>query len=271
MQLLWAEDQGPLGSDRGLAYGDGLFETIRVNGDQPVLPDAHTDRLCASAARLGFVLNRFEVFAAIEKACQRYRGCTQGWVLKLIATRGSGGRGYRPPESQTPFLLFSQHALPPMPDPAGVAACCYPHSLVVDPLLAGMKTLNRLPQVLAAQSIEAGCYETLMSNRDGQFLEGSRTNLFARDGDRWLTPKASDLAVSGIARQVLSDHLRRNGEAVVETAVDPALLDSPEFGGLLLINSVIGAVPVRRIGDRQLPITERLATIRNFMLDCVGI
>jgi 4-amino-4-deoxychorismate lyase len=270
MQVFWSEDQGQFASDRGLAYGDGLFETIRVNGEQPVLPDAHINRLCASAVRLGFELDQHLLAQTLQRACQRYCEKQGSWVLKMIVTRGSGGRGYTPPAVPSPRLFLSKHALPPLPDPAGVAVSSYPHPLVVDPLLAGLKTLNRLPQVLASQSIGPGCYETLMTNGSGHFLEGSRTNLIALDGDEWLTPPASDLAVEGIARQILLDYLTGDGVPGREVPVDLAVLEGSEFGGLLLINSVIGAVPARWIDGQRLPISDRLATIQSFMLDVVG-
>ncbi|HCR47060.1 MAG TPA: aminodeoxychorismate lyase, partial [Marinobacter hydrocarbonoclasticus] len=98
LKLYWADDDCLLPGDRGLAYGDGLFETIRVNGDSAPLLVYHLDRLVRDAGRLGISLSRPELESAVAGAMQRYGAIHGGshWVLKLVVTRGSGGRGYRP-------------------------------------------------------------------------------------------------------------------------------------------------------------------------------
>ena len=97
LKLYWADDDCLLPGDRGLAYGDGLFETIRVNGDSAPLLVYHLDRLVRDAGRLGISLSRPELESAVAGAMQRYGAIHGGshWVLKLVVTRGSGGRGYR--------------------------------------------------------------------------------------------------------------------------------------------------------------------------------
>ncbi|WP_404361927.1 aminodeoxychorismate lyase [Marinobacter sp.] len=258
--ILWAEAADIPASDRGLAYGDGLFETIRVFNGQPSLLLRHLDRLREGARRLGIPLQGVDLGRLVSEACQRYAR-EPDWVLKIMLTRGSGGRGYAPPSSARPRLILDAHPVPDKPDSAGVTACMSSVTLAVNPVLAGMKSLARIEQVLASQSIRPGCYEALMTDPCGRLLEGTRTNLLLRLGDRWLTPPASGLAVAGIMRAKVMDALGRAGEAVREGHLLPAMLASRDCGGLWLMNSVIGVVPVRSVGCVRLPVAPRLATI----------
>ena len=131
-------------ADRGLAYGDGLFETIRAEGSSAPWLDYHLARLVRDAARLGIEVRQDELLAASREALERYGSPGKVWVLKLILTRGAGGRGYRPGGGMEPNLLVSCSDAPPMPDSAGVVVEFSSVPLTVNPLLAGIKSLNRL-------------------------------------------------------------------------------------------------------------------------------
>ena len=122
-RLFWADDGGLPANDRGLAYGDGLFETIRMSGQQGVLLSRHLERLVRDARRLGIEVTRKELANVCVEASLRFadRFKAEGWILKLTLTRGSGGRGYRPDSGMEPNMLVSASPLPPAPDLAGVA------------------------------------------------------------------------------------------------------------------------------------------------------
>ncbi len=259
-ELIWADEAGVAADDRGLAYGDGLFETIRVSGGRPTLAGRHCQRLLAGARRLAIPLALSELESALAEACQRYHQ-PDDWVLKLVLTRGSGGRGYQPPTNATPRLVASAHGMPPLPPADGVSACISTIQLWVNPALAGLKSLARLEQVMASQAKPDDCYEALMTDAAGQLLEGTRTNLMLWLGDHWLTPAADTLAVAGVMRERLIDHLRDKGEDVREGPVTMDLLGSSRCQGLLLMNSVVGVVPVRTVNSLRLPVPEWLATI----------
>lgn len=268
IERVWADEASVPADDRGLAYGDGLFETIRLNDGVPSLASAHLDRLAADAARLEIPAPREALSAHLQAAVSRY-GRDGSLILKLMLTRGSGGRGYQPPADATPRLIISCHPLPSIPDrPVSVSVSLRP--LVVDPLLAGIKSLNRLPQVLASAAMPAGAYDVIMTNADGAYLEGSKTNLLARVGTQWLSPPVESLAVAGVARRVVLEYLQSNGEPVVFRPLREADLHHPEFGGLMLMNSVVGGLVVGDVDGHQLPIHDGLAKIRSFLLDAVG-
>lgn len=258
--VIWGEHDGVPASDRGLAYGDGVFETLRIQDNRPTLRARHTARLLQGAKRLGIALDQPILETTIDEAVQRY-GTPDDWVLKLVLTRGSGGRGYAPPPVPRPRLIVSAHVMPVLPDPRGVVACFSSHHLVTNPALAGLKSLARLDQVMASQAIPPNCYEAIMTDRAGRLLEGTRTNLMLRFQDQWLTPPRDSVAVAGVMQARITALLQDQGERVLERPIAPAMLTASNCQGLLLMNSVIGAVPVRQIGCVRLPVAARLATI----------
>lgn len=267
MRIFRAGAEGLPAGDRGLAYGDGLFETIRMQGCRGTLVGRHLHRLCRDAARLGIEVAPAELQQAFRQAAGYYgsRRGDDGWVLKLILTRGQGGRGYRPDPDLLPHLVLSASPLPAMPEVGGVCVEFSRIPLVVNPFLAGMKTLNRLEQVMAARELDSDTYEVLMSDLDGRVVEGSRTNLLLRRDNVWLTPPASCLAVAGVMRQWVLECLKRRGETVLERPLRPDEVLDGRCQGLYLMNSVVGVVPVRRLAGQDLPVAGDLATICNLL------
>jgi len=267
--LRWADEGGFPASDRGAAYGDGLFETIRMHGDRGVLLSRHLDRMVRDAGRLDIPVSLTELQEACRAAASRYSGSFMnsevgcGWVLKLILTRGEGGRGYRPGLGGRPTLMVSAGHLPEMPLSTGVAVDFSRVPLMVNPLLVGIKSLNRLEQVLAAREIQGSLYEVIMSDSAANLVEGTRTNLLLKVPGGWVTPPVKSLAVAGVLRQWLLERLRARGELVDERALGIGDVLGGHCQGLYLLNSVIGVVPVRSLAGQDLPVDGGLATIFN--------
>lgn len=263
LKVIYADSQGVPATDRGLAYGDGLFETIRMSGQRAVLRRHHLGRLVSDAGRLGIVVDYADLNQELSRAASRLAPPDEsgGWILKLILTRGSGGRGYRPPENGEPTLIVSAAALPPLPESGGVIARCASFPLTINPHLAGIKTLNRLEQVMASREFTGTEWELIMKDLSGHLVEGTRTNLIARLGDNWVTPPVSVIAVAGVMRQFATESLRAAGETVVEQPLPSDISSLPGLRGLYLLNSVFGAVPVRELDSVNLPVDGTLATI----------
>ena len=257
--------EGVPATDRGLAYGDGLFETIRMCGQRAVLRRLHLTRMVSDAGRLGIEVGYDELDKRLEQAASHLKpdAGAESWVLKMILTRGSGGRGYRLPEQVEPRLIVSAAAMPPIPDPGGVIARFASFPLTVNPHLAGIKTLNRLEQVMASREFTGEEWELIMANTTGDPIEGTRTNLLARVGEEWITPPVSSIAVSGVMREYAIECLRAAGEQVVQRPLPRNLVSLPGFRGLYLLNSVSGLVPVRSLDSVELPVDGTLATICN--------
>jgi 4-amino-4-deoxychorismate lyase len=236
-------------TDRGLNYGDGLFETMRLHAGTVPLFARHLDRLRAGCARLDLP---YPGDAALEADVAQLAasGGADG-VVRLVLTRGDGGRGYAPSPGATGRRIAALHPLPP-PGPAlmslGICATRLGHSVA----LGGLKHLGRLEQVLAAGEVAAaGWDEGLMLDDSARVVEATRHNLFfLRDG-RVLTPPLAGCGVAGVMRGLILETLAAVGLAGGEAALRYDELH--EIEGMFLSNAVVGVRSVRWVAGRALP------------------
>ncbi|HPF72905.1 MAG: aminodeoxychorismate lyase [Rhodanobacteraceae bacterium] len=255
-------------ADRGLAYGDGLFETFRVINERPLWWDRHLARLQRGAQVLGIELpNPTRMHIEALNCCE---GAADG-VLKLILTRGSSGRGYRPGDG-SPTRILSLHPSPTRQDSITAIRC--EARLATQPLLAGLKHLNRLEQVLAARECQqANVDEGLLFDGDGRLVSAVAGNVFLlRDGE-WLTPTIDRCGVAGICREWLLENLA----SCRETALSDDDVKAAE--AVFVCNSVRGILPVSELDGRALPLPESLLALRDQLrqelpplpaMDCPG-
>jgi 4-amino-4-deoxychorismate lyase len=236
--------------DRGLHYGDGLFETIAVPDGRPRFLDWHFERLREGARRLELPL------PALERLRDEIASvCPAGpCVVKLIFTRGPGRRGYRPPLHAEPCRIVMASAWPAMPAVSrsdGVRVRWCRMRLARNPALAGLKHLNRLEQVLArAEWDDDEVEEGLMLDERELAISGTQTNVFARLQGRWVTPSLGACGVAGVMRRAFRAWAQDRGDPVIERELPAADLASAT--ALALTNAVIGAWPVRELAGRAL-------------------
>lgn len=236
--------------NRGLAYGDGLFETMRAHRGALPWWDAHWARLAQGGARLGIALpdealvraQALELLAGVAEAA----GGPDG-VLKLLVVRGGTARGYAPAVDASPAWQLSRHPLPEAPPPAGLRLHWCDTRLAVQPALAGLKHCNRLEQVLArAEAGAAGCDEGLVRDTDGHVVSATSANLFVLRGARWSTPAVDRCGVAGTCRARL---LAMLGADEVRLSV----ADVEGADAIVLCNAVRGILPVASLGSRRWP------------------
>lgn len=235
-------------TDRGLAYGDGLFETIRIAERGPVLLEYHLDRLLLGCRRLRIPLTRDQIEAELAS----WPGMAVPGIAKMIVTRGSGGRGYAPAGDLEPRRILQHFPLPAYPDSwfeQGIRVFPCVNRLGHSPVLAGIKHLNRLEQVLARGEWEGGetFQEGLVSDQNGAVVEGTVSNLFVVRGQQVLTPRLDQCGVAGVMRRWLLEQLRASGLDVMETTItlDGFRVADERF----FCNSVFGVWPVARFED----------------------
>lgn len=232
-------------TDRGFQYADGLFETIAVKDGEPLLFDRHLERLARGCAKLGIVMPPRELL--VSESSQLCAG-VERQVLKIIVTRGSGGRGYRPENAGPATRVLA--ALPWLDYPvawrdAGVVVRLCQTRLGSNPALAGLKHLARLEQVLArGEWTDTAVQEGLMLDAHGHVIEGTMSNVFLVQGERLVTPALEHCGVRGIMRDAVLDCAMRLGVAWEERAITVDELRAAD--GLFLTNSLIGLWPVRR-------------------------
>ena len=242
--------------DRGLAYGDGLFETVLLRDGQPVLWEYHHARLAKGCQRLNIPLPSARQLSQAWQAPPR----AALEVLKLILTRGSGGRGYAIPNEvaprlmtrRTPFTTNETHWR------EGVCVRMCQLRLGHQPLLAGIKHLNRLENVLARQEWqEPDIAEGLLTDQASNVVEATSMNLFWSSEGRLYTPYIDRCGVEGTLRAaLLSEGL------IHESRLPAAALSSVER--LWVGNSVQGVWPVRELRDAH---GSRLAAWPRFKAD----
>ncbi|MCG4455647.1 MULTISPECIES: aminodeoxychorismate lyase [unclassified Pseudomonas] len=254
--------------DRGLAYGDGLFETIAVSGGNPALLERHLARLGEGCARLLIDLD----LAVVREELLAFSRELGDGVAKLIVTRGDGLRGYAPPQPGLPRRILQSSAKPAYPAcNAGLGVRMFPCAtrLAEQPLLAGMKHLNRLEQVLArAEWHDAEQAEGLMLDTSGRVIEGVFSNLFLVQDSVLLTPDLSRCGVAGVMRAELLAQAESQGVRCAVRDIDlEALLRADE---VFLCNSLYGVWPVRALQRHVWPVgplTRKLQVIACDLLD----
>ncbi|MCD2453128.1 aminodeoxychorismate lyase [Methylicorpusculum oleiharenae] len=240
-------------TDRGFSYGDGLFETIEIDHGIPVFFYRHLKRLTAGCQRLRIPL--FETDQLIAEVKQALQGVEQG-VLKIIITRGSGGRGYRQPDPVMPTRVISVHPFPGYPadfQTQGISLTYCETRLGLNPALAGIKHLNRLEQVLArAEWNSDAIHEGLMQDIQGHVIEGTMSNFFLVKGNRLITSFIDQCGVAGIMRSVVMECADELDMALSEQWIDKTdLLEADE---LFVCNSLIKIWPVSKLENRFYPV-----------------
>ncbi len=245
--------------DRGLAYGDGLFETLAVFDGRCPWFERHLARLGVGCDRLGLPRPDAE---RLREETERLASGQERAVIKWLITAGSGGRGYARPEPVQPRRIVSRHPWPDYPRAhweEGIALFACKLRLSAQPELAGIKHLNRLEQVLARRELPPDCAEGVLCNADGEVVEGIASNLFAvRDGTL-ITPQSPMGGVHGLMRRwVLEEAM----EADIDTAIEPLRPEDLEKAEeIFMTNTLVGLWPVRRYGAKMLepgPIQQQL-------------
>ncbi|MEO5702752.1 MAG: aminodeoxychorismate lyase [Gammaproteobacteria bacterium] len=239
--------------DRGLLYGDGLFETLAVFNGQPRLWDRHMRRLCLGCVRLGIpspdlTALRAEALVVCQSAPQA--------VLKIIVTRGSAQRGYRGLSATNPtriVALYPWFDYPADFEQHGIAVRVCTTRLGSNPALAGIKHLNRLEQVLARNEWDDPAIpEGIMLDGQGQVIEGTMSNIFMVCDGRLLTPDLSQCGVAGIMRELILE--TAVAMALPATITVLSLNEMMNAQEIFLCNSLIGLWPVHALAETRFPV-----------------
>ncbi|MCG6943219.1 MAG: aminodeoxychorismate lyase [Thiohalocapsa sp.] len=232
-------------TDRGLHYGDGLFETIAVRGRCPCLWQRHLERLALGCERLGIPVPAPDTLVAEARQLLDGADAADG-VLKLILTRGSGARGYAAPPAPRPTRILSFH--PGLPEPRRGTEAIIRLTLCETPLgdnarLAGIKHLNRLEQVLArAEWSDPRILDGIMSDGRGHPVCGTMSNIYVLDAAGIATPPLTRCGVAGTVRDVVRDCATALGIPFQERQLD--LSDLHAADGLMMSNALLGLMPV---------------------------
>lgn len=253
MMLINGEADGALDPrDRGLHYGDGLFETLDVRNGQPRHWQRHMARLERGCRRLMLPLPDVSL---LEQEARNVCAGADRAVLKILWTRGPGGRGYAPGAADTPTRIVAQYPAPQYPQAyreEGIRARWCRHRLGANPALAGIKHLNRLDQVLArSEWHDPQIAEAIVCDQGGKVISGTMSNVFLVRNGRLSTPDLTDCGIAGITRERILELAHAEGFGCSVTTVSPQeLIDADE---VFVCNSVNGVWQLRDLAQRQWP------------------
>ena len=238
--------------DRAVQYGDGLFETIAIRDGAPRLWEYHVERLQTGAVRLGLAApTEASLRSALQAALDQAQADRTRCVAKMLLSAGQGPRGYRRAVDAPATLLTGiadAQALPGSWYRDGIALRLCNTRLAAQPQLAGMKTLNRLEQVLARNEWnDDSVFEGLTLDTDGRVICGTMSNVFLISGHALVTPAITRCGVSGVMRRHVLTLVDR---AEFDCQVRDVEVD--EFwaaDGVFISNSQFGILPVGRCGN----------------------
>jgi 4-amino-4-deoxychorismate lyase len=251
--------------DRGLHYGDGLFETIACRNAQACFLELHLQRLAEGCARLSI---RYEDFPRLTAKLRELAACQPRSIIKLILTRGSAtARGYGAQGDERAHTVLLQYRWPPE-DPAsweqGVRVRTAAGRFGENPLLAGLKHLNRLEQVLIrAEWTDPLIHEALVFSSSGWLVSGTMSNVFLVTDGRLMTPAITHAGIRGVMRRVVISAAQRGGVEVLEAALDAAALRAAQE--IFLTNARIGIWPVRALDGRDLAVGPRTRQLQQWL------
>ncbi len=237
-------------SDRAVQFGDGCFTTGRIWQGKIVDLAAHMLRLHQACDRL--LIHHVE-WETLRQEMETAAATRSEGVIKVILSRGSGGRGYSASGCVQPTRIISISVYPAhyhQLRQKGAKLALSTVRLGRNPLLAGIKHLNRLEQVLIRTELEqSGADEALVLDTEGQLVECCAANLFWRKGKRILTPVLSDSGVNGIQRQWVISRLGQLGIAVDEVRMPPDVLEDADE--VFITNALMPILPVSQIENRS--------------------
>ncbi len=255
-------------ADRGLAYGDGLFETIKVREGRALLLERHLERLQDGCQRLAIPCDIGMLRAELQAYMQQLG---QG-VCKLILTRGAGQRGYASPNPCMPQRILQASSTPQWPSThavEGIRLFACQLRLAQQPLLAGLKHLNRLEQVLARAEWSDPAYaEGLLLDQQGHIVDGVFSNIFIVHKQQLLTPDLTRCGVAGVMRAELLARAQASGLSV--QIMDITLQHLQQADEVFTSNSLYGIWPVRSYAQQSWsvgPVTRKLQQLITDLVD----
>lgn len=233
---------------RGLAYGDGLFETMRVNQGQIPLKNRHIERLSSSSKKLFYVDQDISALIKSQLDDALHQIGSQSGVFKLILLRSHQGRGYAHKIDNEIDLIvefYPSEFIKYGWDMPGITLGCCSHHISINPSLAGHKHLNRLDSVLAAQECKSNGWDDGLLLVEGEVIETTCANIFIIKNKNLITPPIEKAGVNGISRSLILDTAISIFDRVLIEPIKSAQIANADF--IFITNAVIIARPVSQL------------------------
>ncbi|MGB1261397.1 MAG: aminodeoxychorismate lyase [Cognaticolwellia sp.] len=233
--------------DRGLAYGDGCFTTALVIDGEVEMLTPHLNRLAQQSQQLG--LPHVDM-NALEASMRKISADIALGIVKVIISSGSGGRGYSRLGADQPKVIISLHDYPtlyPQWQKQGITVGISEQKLGINPMLAGLKHLNRLEQVLLRAELDKRPEDDLLvTDINGSIIECCSANVFWYKAGQWHTPCLTTAGVAGLMREKILLH---------HNDIQPRcyrLSDVENINAMFISNAILGIVPVKTFNGQRL-------------------
>jgi len=225
-------------NNRAMAYGDGLFETLLMVRGQLPFWQWHYQRLVSGLRQLNilppdekFLLEKIQTLTVNDESC----------CVKLVVFRDDEKRGYTSRSQQCQFYItINKHTPTLVNSTLGISEVC----LSEQKKMAGLKHLNRLEQVLAAQSlITTGYQDALMVTKNKYVIETISKNIVLIKNDKLFTPKLNNSGVYGVALRWLQQSYALHFKKI-------KLKDLGNYQGFMVCNSLSGFNAITNIENQ---------------------
>lgn len=242
-------------TNRGLAYGDAVFETIRVNGNQILFWEDHYFRLMASMRIMRMRIPMEFTLEYLKKQindtiASHGLPSSQSIRVKLTVYRDSAGL-YTPNENKVGFFISIKKITSPFYTTNNIDSAPYEVELFKDHLIAAdllstLKTNNKAANVLAGIFAKENLYENmLLLNTDKKVIEAINGNLFLVKGNSIKTPPTKDGCLNGVLKKQLLRILDKNPDLTIEeSSISPFELQKADE--LFITNVITGITSVSK-------------------------
>jgi branched-chain amino acid aminotransferase len=261
--ICWIDDRlGQIGEvrvdprDRGFTLGDGLYETIRATGGEPLRLDRHFARLRDGLSLLDIPLTVDEAGLTHAIRAVLSGNALADGVVRLTVSRGVGARGLPPDPAAKPTVVITAapyHA----PTPARTMVATITRRNAASPL-SRIKVTSCADSILARiEATRSGFDDAILLNNAGDVAEATAANLFAVIDGALTTPPVADGALPGVMRGTIIDRM-----PVEERSLTPEDLAGASE---LFLTTSLGIRPLVGLGARTVPVgpvaTELIAAL----------
>jgi branched-chain amino acid aminotransferase len=236
--------------NRGFAYGDAVFETIKVNS-KPLFWEAHYFRLMASMRilRMEIPMHFTPEFldSQIMDLVDRQSEKAKSYRVKLTVFRATGGY-YTPTSNAVKFTI----ALAPLDSDiynSYIDSCeieLFKDYFIAPNLLSTLKTNNKAINVVGSIFAKENNYDNcLLLNTNKNIIEALNGNLFLVKDNVIKTPPLADGCLKGVIRDQLIDMISKSDNYdLIETSISPFELQKADE--IFITNVIQGIKPVTK-------------------------
>ena len=209
--------------NRGLRYGDGIFETIKLKKGKLILADAHWERLSSGLKLLKFTPSKFftkeKIFGEIIELAKKNK--LQDARVRLTIIRGNGG--IYDAKNHTENYILEAINLPEGNgefNSNGLQLCFYQDAKKVIDIFSNAKTNNYLPYFMGALfAKENNCNDAIIFNNKANICDTTIANIFYIKNEIVYTPALTDGGVAGVMRVWLIAKIQALGFSVTEKSI----------------------------------------------------